>query len=83
MPASVRHPLFARGYARMRKVCEVRGAAEHRAELLSGTEGHGIARVVRGSESATSTRRVISCDPARCELPFYEYVRVMGVVVPR
>lgn len=42
MPATVRHPLFARGYARMAKACETKGAAEHRDELLSGAAGRGI-----------------------------------------
>ena len=42
MPITVRHPLFARGYARMAKAWETKGAAEHRDELLAGGAGRGI-----------------------------------------
>jgi SAM-dependent methyltransferase len=42
MPATVRHPLFARGYARLAKACEAKGASEHRDELLAGIAGRGI-----------------------------------------
>jgi hypothetical protein len=42
VPATVRHPLFARGYARMAKACEAKGASEHRDELLAGIAGRGI-----------------------------------------
>lgn len=38
----VRHPLFARGYARMAARAEAKGAAEHRTELLAGLTGRVI-----------------------------------------
>lgn len=38
----VRHPLFARGYARMAAKAEHKGGAEHREELLAGLNGRVI-----------------------------------------
>jgi ubiquinone/menaquinone biosynthesis C-methylase UbiE len=38
----VRHPLFARLYARLSAQAEDKGQAEHRRELLSGLEGRAI-----------------------------------------
>jgi ubiquinone/menaquinone biosynthesis C-methylase UbiE len=39
---SVRHPLFARMYARMSRSAERAGVAEHRAELLAGVAGRVV-----------------------------------------
>jgi len=39
---TVRHPLFARGYARMAAKAEAKGAAQHRDELLAGLGGRVI-----------------------------------------
>jgi len=38
----VRHPIFARIYARMSGAAEVKGAAEHRDELLDGLKGRVV-----------------------------------------
>src|SRR2546421_7550363 len=38
----VRHPLFARMYARMADQFEAKGGAEHRAEMLAGASGRVI-----------------------------------------
>ena len=42
MSEQVRHPIFARLYARMAASAEVKGAAEHRAEMLDGLEGRVV-----------------------------------------
>jgi ubiquinone/menaquinone biosynthesis C-methylase UbiE len=42
MTESVRHPIFARFYARFSKDVEAKGAAEHRAEMLEGLSGRVI-----------------------------------------
>ncbi len=42
MAQEVRHPIFARLYARLSPDAERKGAAEHRRELLSGLEGRVI-----------------------------------------
>lgn len=39
MPTSVRHPIFARVYSRLRPVMDRGGAAEHRRRLLDGVSG--------------------------------------------
>jgi ubiquinone/menaquinone biosynthesis C-methylase UbiE len=39
---SVRHPIFARLYARIAAAAEAKGAAEHRAEMLVGLEGRVV-----------------------------------------
>ena len=41
-PTTVRHPIFARGYARMAAKADANGAAGHRDELLAGLTGHVI-----------------------------------------
>jgi len=41
-PSTVRHPIFARGYARMAVKAEAKGAAQHRDELLAGLSGRVI-----------------------------------------
>jgi ubiquinone/menaquinone biosynthesis C-methylase UbiE len=42
MPASHRHPIFARAYPRISRAAELHGAAEHRRALLAGLEGRVI-----------------------------------------
>lgn len=42
MATKVRHPVFARVYARFGKAAEAKGAAEHRGELLAGLTGRVI-----------------------------------------
>jgi SAM-dependent methyltransferase len=42
MPEQVHHPIFARVYARLARVAEGRGGAEHRRTLLAGCEGRAI-----------------------------------------
>ena len=41
-PAAVRHPLFARFYARLANQLEAKGGADHRRELLEGSAGRVI-----------------------------------------
>ena len=41
-PATVRHPLFARLYARLADQFEAKGGADHRRELLAGVTGRVI-----------------------------------------
>ncbi len=55
MSATVRHPLFARGYARLAKACEAKGASQHRGELLAGVAGRGI-EVLREIAARAATR---------------------------
>ncbi len=42
MSARVRHPIFARLYARISGAAESKGAAEHRREMLEGLEGRVV-----------------------------------------
>jgi len=42
MSEDIRHPIFARLYARISESAEKRGAADHRARLLSGLSGRVI-----------------------------------------
>lgn len=42
MSGQVRHPIFARVYARVSGVAEVKGAAEHREEMLVGLRGRVV-----------------------------------------
>ena len=42
MSKRVRHPIFARIYARVADAAEAKGAAEHRAEMLAGLAGTAV-----------------------------------------
>lgn len=42
MSQTVRHPIFARLYARIADASEAKGAAEHRAEMLEGLSGRVV-----------------------------------------
>lgn len=42
MTQTVRHPIFARLYARIADASEAKGAAEHRAEMLEGLSGRVV-----------------------------------------
>ncbi len=42
MTSQVRHPIFARIYARISGAAEAKGAAEHRDEMLAGLEGRVV-----------------------------------------
>jgi ubiquinone/menaquinone biosynthesis C-methylase UbiE len=66
-PVQVRNPIFARGYARMAKLADEKGASAHRDELLAGLTGRVI-EVGAGTGSnfthyPTTVTEVVAVEP--------------------
>lgn len=67
MSADVRHPIFARIYARISGAAEAKGAAEHREEMLAGLEGRvvevGAGNGLNFTHYPTSVTEVVAVEP--------------------
>ncbi len=69
MPEQIRHPVFARVYARVAEIGERRGGAEHRERLLAGLSGR-VVEVGAGSGAnlahyPATVSEVIAVEPER------------------